>query len=52
MGSRLELERLTQLVTTAGIEPAVDSVLPLEQAAEGFAAMARGDVVGKIVFTV
>ena len=52
MGSRLELERLTQLVTTAGIEHAVDSVLPLEQAAEGFAAMARGDVVGKIVFTV
>jgi D-arabinose 1-dehydrogenase-like Zn-dependent alcohol dehydrogenase len=52
MGSRLELERLTQLVTTAAIEPAIDSVMPLSSAAEGFAAMARGDVVGKIVFSV
>ena len=52
MGTRTELERLTQLVTTARIEPAIDSVLPLSSAAEGFAAMARGDVVGKVVFTV
>lgn len=52
MGSRIELERLTHLVTTARIEPAIDSVLPLAEAAQGFAAMARGDVVGKIVFTV
>ena len=52
MGSRLELERLTHLVTTARIEPAIDSVLPLAEAATGFAAMSRGDVVGKIVFTV
>ena len=52
MGSRIELERLTQLVTTAGIEPVIDSVRPLREAADGFAAMAQGDVVGKIVFTV
>ncbi|MBC7309687.1 MAG: zinc-binding dehydrogenase [Actinomycetales bacterium] len=52
MGSRTELERLTHFVTTTGIEPTIDSVLPLAQAAEGFAAMARGDVMGKIVFTV
>lgn len=52
MGSRIELERLTQLVTTAGIEPLIDSVRPLSEAADGFAAMAHGDVVGKIVFTV
>ena len=51
MGTRAELERLTQLVTTAGIEPVIDSVLPLAQARDGFAAMERGDVVGKIVFT-
>jgi hypothetical protein len=29
----------------------IDSVLPLEQAGDGFAKMASGDVVGKIVFT-
>lgn len=52
MGSRTELERLTQLVTTAGIEPAIDSVMPLTQARDGFETMARGEVVGKIVFTV
>ncbi|MDO5502105.1 MAG: zinc-binding dehydrogenase [Actinomycetia bacterium] len=51
MGTRQELERLTQLVTSTKISPTIDSVLPLEQAAEGFAAMERGDVVGKIVFT-
>jgi NADPH:quinone reductase-like Zn-dependent oxidoreductase len=51
MGSRTELERLTQLVTTARIEPAIDSIHPLKDAAVGFAAMARGDVVGKILFT-
>lgn len=52
MGSRMELERLTQFVTTAGIEPAIDTVLPLSEAAQGFAAMARGEVMGKVVFTV
>ena len=51
MGTRSELERLTQLVTTAGIEPAIDSVRPLAEAEAGFAAMARGDVAGKLVFT-
>ncbi|MCA1781767.1 MAG: zinc-binding dehydrogenase [Intrasporangiaceae bacterium] len=52
MGSRTELERLTHLITTAGIEPAIDSVHSLADAASGFAAMARGDVMGKILFTV
>lgn len=51
MGTRSELERLTRLVATQGISPTIDSVLPLAQAADGFAAMERGDVVGKIVFT-
>lgn len=51
MGTRHELERLTQFVTTAGIEPTVDSVLPLAEAATGFAAMQHGEVVGKIIFT-
>lgn len=52
MGTRAELERLTHFVTTAGIEPTVDSVMPLADAADGFATMARGEVVGKIIFTV
>ena len=52
MGTRAELERLTQLVASRGIEPTIDSVLPLADAAHGFADMAKGDVMGKIVFTV
>jgi NADPH:quinone reductase-like Zn-dependent oxidoreductase len=52
MGTRAELERLASFVAHHGIEPVVDSVLPLEQAREGFAAMAAGDVFGKVVFTV
>jgi NADPH:quinone reductase-like Zn-dependent oxidoreductase len=34
-----------------GVRPVVDSVLPLEEAREGFARMAAGNLVGKIVFT-
>lgn len=52
MGSRLELERLAHFVVQQGIEPVVDSVLPLEKAREGFARMQSGDVFGKVVFTV
>jgi NADPH:quinone reductase-like Zn-dependent oxidoreductase len=52
MGNRLELERLAQFVVQQGIEPVVDTVLPLEQAREGFAKMASGDLFGKVVFTI
>ncbi|MCE1179978.1 MAG: zinc-binding dehydrogenase [Micrococcales bacterium] len=52
MGSRTELERLAQFVAQRGIAPAVDSVMPLAQASDGFQRMADGDVFGKIVFTV
>ncbi|WP_076258258.1 zinc-binding dehydrogenase [Intrasporangium flavum] len=52
MGTREELARLAQLVVTAGIEPVVDSVLPLARARDGFARMVDGDVFGKVVFTV
>ncbi len=51
MGSRAELERLAAFVVAKGIEPAIDSVLPLERAAEGFAKMAHEDLFGKVVFT-
>ena len=52
MGTRLELERLARFVVQRGIEPVVDSVLPLADARTGFERMANGDVFGKVVFTV
>ncbi|WP_270888478.1 zinc-binding dehydrogenase [Pedococcus sp. 5OH_020] len=52
MGTRTELERLARFVAQHGIEPVLDTVLPLERAREGFAKMAEGDVFGKVVFTV
>ncbi|WP_347350273.1 zinc-binding dehydrogenase [Intrasporangium sp.] len=51
MGTRDELARLAGFVQAAGIEPVIDSVLPLEQARVGFARMLDGDVFGKVVFT-
>jgi NADPH:quinone reductase-like Zn-dependent oxidoreductase len=50
MGTRDELERLMRFCEVSGVRPVVDSVLPLERARDGFARMASGDVVGKIVF--
>ena len=52
MGTRDELERLSRLVVDAGIEPLVDSALPLADAREGFEAMVAGRVSGKVVFTI
>jgi NADPH:quinone reductase-like Zn-dependent oxidoreductase len=51
MGTRTELSALMNLLDTTGARPVIDRVLPLEQARDGFAAMAAGDVFGKIVFT-
>jgi NADPH:quinone reductase-like Zn-dependent oxidoreductase len=51
MGTREELDRLVSFCRLTGVRPVVDSVLPLEQARDGFARMASGEVVGKIVFT-
>ena len=52
MGTRDELERLARFVVDAGIEPLVDSTMPLADARDGFARMTDGQVAGKIVFTV
>ncbi|GAB3081299.1 zinc-binding dehydrogenase [Intrasporangium mesophilum] len=52
MGTREELAQLAQLVVQQRIEPAVDSVLSLAQARDGFARMVDGDVFGKVVFMV
>jgi D-arabinose 1-dehydrogenase-like Zn-dependent alcohol dehydrogenase len=51
MGTRDELERLIRLCVTAGVRPVIDTVLPLGQARDGFARLAGGDVVGKVVLT-
>jgi NADPH:quinone reductase-like Zn-dependent oxidoreductase len=51
MGTRSELASLVNLLDASGTRPLIDRTLPMEQAADGFAAMADGDVFGKIVFT-
>ncbi|HTW18248.1 MAG TPA: zinc-binding dehydrogenase [Nocardioides sp.] len=51
MGTRDELASLVALLDASGARPLIDRVLPMADAAEGFAAMAGGDLFGKIVFT-
>jgi NADPH:quinone reductase-like Zn-dependent oxidoreductase len=51
MGTRAELAALTELLDVSGVRPVVDRVLPLEQARDGFAAMAAGELFGKVVLT-
>jgi NADPH:quinone reductase-like Zn-dependent oxidoreductase len=51
MGTRGELAALTELLDVSGVRPVIDRILPLEQATDGFAAMADGDLFGKVVFT-
>lgn len=51
MGTRDELASLVALLDASGARPLIDRVLPMTDAAEGFAAMAGGDLFGKIVFT-
>ena len=49
MGTKDELRDLIAFLHATGLRPTIDRVLPLEQAATGLAAMAAGDVMGKIV---
>jgi len=51
MGTRAELAGLVNLLDASGARPLIDRTLPIDQAREGFAAMADGDVFGKVVFT-
>ena len=51
MGTRGELASLVSMLDATGVRPVIDRVLPMEEAREGFAAMAAGDVFGKVVFT-
>jgi NADPH:quinone reductase-like Zn-dependent oxidoreductase len=52
MGTKDELRDLIAFLRVTGLRPIIDRVLPLEQAGDGLAAMASGDLVGKIVLEV
>ena len=51
MGTTAELASQVTLLDATGTRPLIDRELPMEQAREGFAAMAGGDLFGKIAFT-
>ncbi len=51
MGTRGELASLVNLLDATGARPLIDSTMPMDRARDGFAAMAGGDIFGKIVFT-
>ena len=51
MGTGTELASLVEFLDVSGVRPVIDQVLPMEQAKDGFAALAGGDVFGKVVFT-
>ena len=51
MGTRDELAGLVKFLDATGARPLLDRTIPMDQARDGFAAMAEGDVFGKIAFT-
>jgi NADPH:quinone reductase-like Zn-dependent oxidoreductase len=51
MGTRDELRRLVALCAATGLRPLVERTLPMAQAPEAIAEVARGEVFGKIVLT-
>ncbi|MGI8522420.1 MAG: zinc-binding dehydrogenase [Nocardioides sp.] len=51
MGTRGELAALMNLLDATGARPLIDRILPMEQAADGLAAMAAGELFGKVVRT-
>jgi NADPH:quinone reductase-like Zn-dependent oxidoreductase len=51
MGTRGELASLVSMLDATGVRPVIDRTLPMEEAREGFAAMASGELFGKVVFT-
>jgi NADPH:quinone reductase-like Zn-dependent oxidoreductase len=52
MGTRAQLGRLLMFCAQTGVRPLIEAELPLARAHEGFAAMAAGELFGKIVFIV
>ncbi len=51
MGTTAELASLVSLLDATGTRPLIDRELPMEQVGDGLAAMAEGDLFGKIVLT-
>jgi NADPH:quinone reductase-like Zn-dependent oxidoreductase len=51
MGTRDQLARLTRFCEQTGVRPLIDRTLPLAHARDGFQAMIKGDLFGKVVFT-
>jgi NADPH:quinone reductase-like Zn-dependent oxidoreductase len=51
MGTRGELAALTQMLDATGKRPLIDREIPMTDAREGLAAVASGDVFGKIILT-
>jgi NADPH:quinone reductase-like Zn-dependent oxidoreductase len=49
MGTKEELGQLISFMHATGLRPHIDRTIPMEQAADGLAAMASGELVGKIV---
>jgi len=48
-GTREELVALVNMLLVTGVRPVIDRVLPLAEAADGLAALAAGEVVGKVI---
>jgi len=51
MGTRAEFEAMLDLLVRTGARPVIDRVMPLADGRAAFAAMASGDVHGKLVLT-
>jgi NADPH:quinone reductase-like Zn-dependent oxidoreductase len=51
MGTRDDLEALLGFLARSTVRPVVDTVVPLERARDGFARLASGEHVGKVVLT-
>ena len=52
MGTKPELADLIAFLQHTGLRPHIDRTLPLDQTGDGLAAMASGDLVGKIVIEI
>jgi NADPH:quinone reductase-like Zn-dependent oxidoreductase len=52
MGTKDQLARLVRFCDQTGLRPRIDRTLPLAQAPAGFEAMIRGELFGKVVFTI
>ncbi len=49
MGTRSELQAVAAMLVATGVRPVIDRVLPLREARAGLAALADGQVFGKVV---